>query len=72
MESIACLEFVDHIISFDEDRPYNCMGKIRPNIRVIGSEHGPEDYLLDSIEQTFYFPRIQGFSTTEEIESIRR
>lgn len=43
MEVIASLEFVDYVVMFDEDTPYNLINQIQPDILVKGADYRIED-----------------------------
>ncbi len=40
---IASLEFVDAVILFEEDTPFNLIKKVQPDILVKGADYKPED-----------------------------
>ncbi len=40
---LGALEFVDALILFDEETPYELIKKVQPNILVKGSDYQPED-----------------------------
>lgn len=40
---LAALFFVDAVIFFDEDTPYNLINSIEPHVLVKGSDYQPED-----------------------------
>ncbi|MBS1491618.1 MAG: D-glycero-beta-D-manno-heptose 1-phosphate adenylyltransferase [Bacteroidetes bacterium] len=74
---LAALEFVNLIVLFDEDTPFNLISKLVPDILVKGS-----DYLADNIVgadvvkqnggvvKTIDF--VPGYSTTHIVEKIKR
>ncbi|MBS1558091.1 MAG: D-glycero-beta-D-manno-heptose 1-phosphate adenylyltransferase [Bacteroidetes bacterium] len=74
---LAALEFVNLIVLFDEDTPFNLISKLVPDILVKGS-----DYLADNIVgadvvkqnggvvKTIDF--VPGYSTTRIVEKIKR
>jgi len=40
---LASLKFVDAVVLFDEDTPYELIQKIQPDVLVKGSDYNPED-----------------------------
>lgn len=73
---IAALEFVDAVVLFEEDTPYNLIAKIQPNILVKGADYKPEDIVGydivtakgGSIKTIAFLP---GYSTTSIEQKIK-
>lgn len=74
---IANLAMVDAVIVFDEDTPYELISQILPDVLVKGG-----DYTIDSIVgakevianggKVIINPIVEGFSTTNIIEKIKK
>ena len=73
---LAALEFVDAVIFFEEDTPYNLIKFIQPDVLVKGKDYKAEDIVgydivvgnggrVETIEL------VDGFSTTNTIEKMR-
>lgn len=73
---LAALEFVDAIMFFDEDTPYNLIKNVQPDVLVKGKDYKAEDIVgydivvgkggkVETIEL------VDGFSTTNTIEKMR-
>ena len=73
---LAALEFVDAIMFFDEDTPYNLIKFVQPDVLVKGKDYKAEDIVgydivvgkggrVETIEL------VDGFSTTKTIEKMR-
>ena len=73
---LAALEFVDAVIFFEEDTPYNLIKFVQPDVLVKGKDYKAEDIVgydivvgkggrVETIEL------VDGFSTTKTIEKIR-
>ena len=73
---LAALEFVDAIMFFDEDTPYNLIKNVQPDVLVKGKDYKAEDIVgydivvgkggrVETIEL------VEGFSTTNTIEKMR-
>ncbi|NOU60871.1 D-glycero-beta-D-manno-heptose 1-phosphate adenylyltransferase [Marinifilum caeruleilacunae] len=74
---LASLGFVDMVILFEEDTPYNLIDFVQPDILVKGSDYNAEDIVgYDIVKakggeiKTLDF--IQGFSSTGIIKKIQR
>lgn len=74
---LAALEFVDAIIFFDEDTPYNLIKSVQPDILVKGNDYKAEDIVgydivvgrggkVETIEL------VEGYSTTGTISKINQ
>ena len=73
---LSALEFVDAVVFFDEDTPYNLIRRIQPDVLVKGKDYKVEDIVgydivtgkggkVETIEL------VEGFSTTMTIEKMR-
>ena len=73
---LAALEFVDAVIFFEEDTPYNLIKYVQPDVLVKGKDYKAEDIVgydivvgnggrVETIEL------VDGFSTTNTIEKMR-
>lgn len=74
---LASLQFVDGIILFNEDTPYELIKKVEPNILVKGSDYKKEDIVgADIIENTggdiITIDFLEGYSTTSILDKIRK
>jgi rfaE bifunctional protein nucleotidyltransferase chain/domain len=72
---LAALQFVDAVVYFDEDTPYELIKEIQPDILVKGSDYKVEDIVGYDIVtgrggtvETIDF--VEGFSTSDIIEKI--
>ncbi len=73
---MAALEFIDYIVLFDEDTPYELIKKIQPDVLVKGKDYKPEDIIgADIVKQKGgvieTIDMVEGFSTTGIIEKIK-
>ena len=73
---LAALEFVDAVVFFEEDTPYNLIKNVQPDVLVKGKDYKAEDIVgydivvgnggrVETIEL------VDGFSTTKTIEKMR-
>jgi len=74
---LASLQFVDGIILFNEDTPYDLIKKIEPDILVKGSDYKKEEIVgADVIKNTggeiITIDFLEGYSTTSILDKIRK
>lgn len=74
---LASLKFVDHIVFFDQDTPYELIKKIQPDILVKGSDYEPDEIVGYDIVRAKggkvkTIKYIEGFSSSSIIEKIKR
>ena len=73
---LSALEFVDAVVLFKEDTPYNLIRRVQPDVLVKGKDYKAEDIVgydiviakggkVETIEL------VDGFSTTMTIEKMR-
>lgn len=72
---LSAFEFIDLIVLFDEDTPYELIKAVQPDILVKGSDYKPESIVGYDIVtarggkvETIDF--VEGFSTTKLVERI--
>ena len=72
-ELLASLEFVDYVVIFDEDTPYNLIREIKPDILVKGGDYKIEEVVgKEFAKETVVLSFIEGYSTTSIVEKISR
>jgi rfaE bifunctional protein nucleotidyltransferase chain/domain len=72
-EILASLKMVDYVTLFDEETPYELIKLLQPDVLVKGGDWKKEDIVgSDIAKETFSLPYIQGISTTEIIEKIKK
>lgn len=74
---LASLLFVDGVILFDEDTPYNLIKSVEPDILVKGSDYKKEEIVgADTIQETggeiITIDFLDGYSTTSILDKIRK
>lgn len=74
---LAAFSFVDHVILFEEDTPYNLIQRVQPDILVKGGDYVVENIVGYDIVtarggQVLTLPFIDGFSTTNIVEKLRK
>lgn len=73
---MAALQFIDLVVFFDEDTPYELIKALQPDVLVKGSDYNAEDIVGYDIlmakggkVETIDF--VEGFSTTSIVEKIK-
>jgi len=67
---LSALEFVDFVVDFDEDTPYEVIKTIKPDVLVKGSDW-PNPIGADLVKEVCSFGVFGEYSTTSIIEKIR-
>lgn len=75
IEMLSSMSFINHIIMFNEDTPYELIKYIQPNILVKGSDYDIEDVVGKDIVESnggkvTLIPLVEGVSTTNIVEKI--
>ena len=74
---LAAVRFVDHVVAFDEDTPYQLIKVIKPQVLVKGGDYAPDEVVgADLVQEVVIVPLLKGYSTTDFLrqllERIRR
>ncbi|MDR1725455.1 MAG: D-glycero-beta-D-manno-heptose 1-phosphate adenylyltransferase [Bacteroidales bacterium] len=72
---LASMEFVDAVVLFFEDTPYNLIFTIQPDVLVKGADYTPSeivgyDIITKNGGEVVTIPFLKGYSTTKIIEKI--
>ena len=73
---LAGLEFVNAVVLFDEDTPYNLIKTVQPDVLVKGSDYKPEnivgyDIVMAKGGKVETIDLVEGYSTTEIINKMK-
>ena len=69
---LSLFDFIDFVIIFDEDTPYNVIRELKPNILVKGGDYKMEEVVgNDVVDRVVLFDVIQYKSTTNIITKIK-
>lgn len=76
-EILAAIGFVDNVVIFDEDTPYELIKDVQPDILVKGGDYKPEQVVGRDIVQErggelVLIPFVEGKSTTNIIKKIKK
>lgn len=74
---MASMEFVDAVILFDEDTPFDLINELKPDILVKGDDYTVEnivgsDIVLKNGGSVETIPLVKGYSTTNVIEKVKK
>jgi len=62
--------FVDSVILFEEDTPYNLVQSLKPDLIVKGGDYNLENVVGSDLAKVIIFDYIDEYSTTKTIERI--
>lgn len=73
---LAAMQFIDLVVFFDEDTPYELIKKVQPDILVKGSDYKAEsivgyDVVMAKGGAVKTIDFVEGFSTTSIVEKIK-
>lgn len=74
---LAALEFVDAVVVFEQDTPYELIKTVQPDVLVKGGDWRPEqivgaDLVLAGGGEVKSLPFVEGYSTTAIEEKIKK
>lgn len=74
---LAALEFVDYVVLFEQDTPYELISRVMPNVLVKGKDYKAEDVVgYDVVTanggRVETINLVEGFSTTGIIEKMKK
>ncbi len=75
-QMLAALSFVDAVVLFDEDTPYELIKTIQPDVLVKGADYSVEeivghDIVLAKGGEVIPIDLLEGYSTTDIIEKLK-
>lgn len=73
---LAALEFVDYVVVFEEDTPFNVITQVIPDVLVKGGDYSIDnivgaDFVMQNGGEVLTVPFVNGFSTTSIIENLK-
>lgn len=66
---LSC-KYVDEVVLFDEETPYDLIKKIKPDIIVKGGDYTIETVVGSDLCEVEIFSYIDGYSTTKILEKL--
>ena len=67
---LEALQFVDEVLVFDEDTPYDLIKEVSPDIIVKGGDYNEKDIVGNDLCEVRVFKYVEGYSTTKTIQDI--
>ena len=67
---LESIKYVDRVIVFNEETPYNLIKKIQPDIIVKGGDYKKQDVVGADLCEVIIFDYLDGYSTTKIIKNI--
>lgn len=67
---LESLIFVDEVIVFSEDTPYNLIKIVNPDVIVKGGDYKVSEVVGKDLCEVVIFNYVKGYSTTKTIQSI--
>lgn len=73
---LASFKFVDAIVLFNEDTPYNLINEVKPNVLVKGSDYSTNEIVGGDIVENnggeiITIDYLEGYSTTSILDKIK-
>lgn len=66
IEALEALPFVDAVVVFEEDTPFELLKDLKPNILVKGGDYTPSEVVgNDLVDEVVIIPLVEGVSTTD-------
>ena len=75
-KQLAAIEFIDAVILFNEDTPYNLINILKPDVLTKGGDYKKNDIVGNQLinkekGEVVIIPLTQGYSTTSILEKIK-
>lgn len=67
-EMLESLKFVDEVIIFDDETPYELIKAIKPDIITKGGDYTVETVVGNDLAEVVIIPTTEGYSTTDTLE----
>ena len=76
VKQLAAIEFIDAVILFNEDTPYNLINILKPDVLTKGGDYKKNDIVGNQLinkeqGEVVIIPLTQGYSTTSILEKIK-
>jgi D-beta-D-heptose 7-phosphate kinase/D-beta-D-heptose 1-phosphate adenosyltransferase len=70
ISQLEILPWVDQVVVFDEDTPYELIKKIKPHVIVKGGDYTVEQVVGHDLADVHLVPTVEGYSTTQIIGEV--
>ena len=71
VEQLSLLPWVDELIVFDQDTPYEIIKEIQPDIIAKGGDYTIDTVVGNDLAEVYIIPTLDGYSTSKIIEGIK-
>ena len=68
--ALESLRYIDDVLIFSEDTPYNLIKSVSPDIIVKGGDYIPENVVGRDLAEVRIFKYVDGYSTTEILQNF--
>jgi len=68
-EQLELIPYVDEVIVFHEDTPYELIKELKPDLIVKGGDYTVEEIVRHDLAPVHIVPTVQGYSTTKILEA---
>jgi D-beta-D-heptose 7-phosphate kinase/D-beta-D-heptose 1-phosphate adenosyltransferase len=68
--ALESLRYIDDVLIFSEDTPYNLIKSVSPDIIVKGGDYIPENVVGSDLAEVRIFKYVDGYSTTEILQNF--
>jgi D-beta-D-heptose 7-phosphate kinase/D-beta-D-heptose 1-phosphate adenosyltransferase len=68
---LEAIKYVDKVIVFNEDTPYQLIKKIKPDIITKGGDYTEKEVVGNDIAKVVIIPYVDGYSTTGIVNAIK-
>jgi len=66
--ALESCKYVDHVVIFQEETPYNLIKRLKPDIIVKGGDYKKKDVVGHNLAKVKIFKFVKGYSTTKVLE----
>ena len=71
ISQLEILPWVDKVVVFEEDTPYELIKQIKPHVIVKGGDYTVETVVGNDLAEVHLVPTVEGYSTTKIIEATQ-
>jgi len=71
ISQLEILPWVDRVVVFDEDTPYELIKKLKPHLIVKGGDYTVETVVGHDLADVHLVSTVEGYSTTSIIEASK-
>lgn len=68
---LRSIRYVDEVVLFDEDTPYELIKRLKPPIIVKGGDYSKEEVVGNDIAEVVLIPYVNGYSTTGTVRKAQ-